>query len=617
MSNPTSSLPGFDIQISEENSAIDSHLNFFGFNKNPFPVVPDAETFFITPSLDILVNDILHCIHTRKGFMVITGEVGLGKTTLSRTLLNALESEEVVSGLVLNTYYQGIELLKMINRDFGIQVQDGMNSDPLDALNLFLMDTYRQGKNCVLLIDDAQNLSIESLELIRMISTLETETVKLIQVLLIGQPELLEKLNLHQLRQLKSRIVLHVEVLPYTLRELEQYVYFKLNAVGGSGRISITSGSFKLLHRLTKGYPRLVNSLMDRCLYGLVAFGTTCITSKILKEVAKEVGLKDQKSTFNRSLLSSLNGLMTVVVVIFAMLLVAGVMVGLSDDQTLIWMERYLEKKGDVSTYKVESLADTKKKTPLKPKQHPPQSRPESDFFIPEQIRYFLQHDDLVRYRRRLHQALKEGRLESIAQQIENESGYLLVVLQRLPHWALSYKNILMYQPKENQDTRYILLWKPILPAPTLTYGLFSEAVGVLQHALSKLGFYTGVVDGIVGYNTLSALATFQRKNHLPQTMKPDSAAWFLLSHATKPVQWVLQMSINGDQDHAKEMRARLISNGFPVFVNQKGRWQQKEWLDITWAGPWMTKKEAISVAKDLKKAFQMDTIVRESKLER
>lgn len=270
----------------------EGYLDYFGFKSNPFPVVPDAEIFFVTPALDVLITSILHCIHTRKGFMVITGEVGLGKTTLSRRLLRTLEPEGVVSALVVNTHYQGDDLLKVINRDFAAPIGDKADLNHLEIMNNFLIGNYRHGKNSILIIDDAQNLTIESLEMIRMISNMETESVKLVQILLVGQSELLDKLNSHSLRQLKSRIVLHVEVLPYTRQEMEQYVHFKLNAVGGAGRISMTPSAFKLLHQFTSGCPRLINSLMDRCLYGLVAFGITRITPNMVREVASEVGLK-------------------------------------------------------------------------------------------------------------------------------------------------------------------------------------------------------------------------------------------------------------------------------------------------------------------------------------
>ncbi len=269
----------------------EAYLGYLGLTRNPFPVVPDAENFFLPARLDVLITELLHSIYTRKGFMVLTGEVGLGKTTISRRLLHVLSERRVETALVFNTLVEGAELLQEINRDFGIEMRvDGLK-DNLTLLNDFLLQRYSEGVNCAIIIDDAQNLSTRNLELVRMISNLETNAHKLVQIVLIGQPELLEKLDSHELRQLKSRVVVNARVRPFDLEELKQYIYFRLNTAGGGAQVQIAESAFRLIHELTGGTPRLVNILMERCLYGLFAYQTSRIGRKLVLEVGAEIEL--------------------------------------------------------------------------------------------------------------------------------------------------------------------------------------------------------------------------------------------------------------------------------------------------------------------------------------
>ncbi|MBF0295732.1 MAG: AAA family ATPase [Magnetococcales bacterium] len=268
----------------------EAYLKYLGLKRNPFPVAPDSEVFFLPTRIDAMITEVLHCIYTRKGFLVITGEVGLGKTTVSRRIMRTLDETRVETALVFNTFIQGGALLEEINRDFGIENAGEGPQAHMAALNRFLIDRYTAGINCAIVIDDAQNLTEESLELVRMISNLEAQAEKLVQILLVGQPELEAKLEAHALRQLKSRIVVHARMKPYDLEELKQYIAFKLNAAGSKGGLVIPENSYRLLQELTGGNPRRVNNLMDRCLYGLFAYNTMRLTRRVILEVAKELG---------------------------------------------------------------------------------------------------------------------------------------------------------------------------------------------------------------------------------------------------------------------------------------------------------------------------------------
>jgi len=277
------------------------HLKALGLKYNPFPVVPDSHNYFTTEEMFSEISDILHCIDARKGFILISGEVGLGKTTLSRLLLQKLELKKINTSLVLNTFLQSGSLLKAINNDFNIHIESEEISDQLDALNTFLLDQYSKEKNCVIVIDDAQQLNFESLELIRQLSNLETNQNKLVQIILVAQSEILDTLNRNDLRQLKSRIALNLRINPLTLSEVEQYIEFRLNKAGSNGRITLKKKALKLLHKVSKGHPRQINLVMDRCLYVVAATGNNKINKNLVAQAFDEISIIHSKTNYSKS----------------------------------------------------------------------------------------------------------------------------------------------------------------------------------------------------------------------------------------------------------------------------------------------------------------------------
>jgi general secretion pathway protein A len=270
------------------------YLEYFGLGYNPFPVAPDNENFYISEHIDQILTELVHGIVARKGFMVLTGEIGLGKTTISRRIIDILEENEVETSLILHTFYQDVELLREINKDFGLYTDNLELSDQMKVLNDFLINQNREGKNCAIIIDDAQNLNSKSLELIRMISNLETDREKLVQILLIGQPELMNKLNSSELRQLKSRIIIKKEARPLNQDELKNYILFKLNTAGNQGRTTIATGAFRKIHKYSKGNFRGVNIFMDRCLYVAFIHNTT-IGKSIVDEAYRDLNQVEQE----------------------------------------------------------------------------------------------------------------------------------------------------------------------------------------------------------------------------------------------------------------------------------------------------------------------------------
>jgi general secretion pathway protein A len=261
---------------------MNSMLQALGLHRHPFPPTPDAESYFYTPQLESDLAEIRHCILARKGFVLVTGEVGLGKSTLVRRLLASLQDQPVRSALVLNTFLQDEALLDAILADFGLPTGVGMAAG-LTTLNQFLLDGHRQGITSLLVIDDAQNLSRSSLELVRLLCNLETAQEKLLQILLVGQPELEDSLNHPSLRQLQSRIVHQTRLRVLQPSELPRYFDFRINAAGADGRITLASAAAALLYRHTRGNVRRVHLLLDRCLYGLIASHRREIDSGIMR----------------------------------------------------------------------------------------------------------------------------------------------------------------------------------------------------------------------------------------------------------------------------------------------------------------------------------------------
>jgi type II secretory pathway predicted ATPase ExeA len=268
-------------------STRNSHLATLGLVRNPFPYTPDAGSYFLTAHLEEQFVELAHCIESRKGFCLLTAEVGMGKSTLVRRLMAELQSKNVVSALVFNTFLQGQELLAAILQDFGLESAGTMSAD-IAALNQFLLDHHREGKTCLLIIDDAQNLSASSLELIRLLCNLETDQEKLLQILLAGQPELEEMLSQHSMRQLRSRVAKHSRLHGLNSTEIADYVKFRFDSAGNNGTLVLQADACQLLWKETQGVPRQIHVILDRCLYGLAAKNGNVIDLPLMRKAIED-----------------------------------------------------------------------------------------------------------------------------------------------------------------------------------------------------------------------------------------------------------------------------------------------------------------------------------------
>jgi general secretion pathway protein A len=275
-------------------SILPVHLTSLGLDRNPFPQTPDADSYFRTEGIEQQYSETLHCVLSGKGFTLLSGEVGIGKSTFLRFLMDDLVKADCSISFVFNTFLQGRDLLLAVNRDFGLSAGADFADDfaaAIDRLNHFLIDQHALGKTCVVVIDDAQNLNGESLELLRLLSNLETRQTKLLQIVLSGQPEILEVLAKREIRQFTSRIVHHTQLINFTKDECARYVDFRISSSGSDGRIHLDKNALSALYRHSKGNPRRVNLIMDRCMYGVLATGQHEISKRLLDTAAGEVGV--------------------------------------------------------------------------------------------------------------------------------------------------------------------------------------------------------------------------------------------------------------------------------------------------------------------------------------
>jgi general secretion pathway protein A len=264
--------------------------SYFGFRESPFSVTPDPRFFYTNPVYLEAFATLRYGIEAKKGFIVITGEVGTGKTTLLRKLLHDLENN-IHSVLVFNSCLSFPELLEFTLQDLGLTPKDRNKVTMLQQLNNYLIKQLNQGHTVTMLIDEAQNLSDEVLENLRLLSNLETDQEKLIQIVLMGQPELKAKLAQSHLRQLKQRVALQCQLRSLTGKEVRPYIGSRLMAIGYEGKDPFDRYAVKRVGFYSKGIPRIINILCDNGLLTAYAAGKQTVTADMINRVALDLDL--------------------------------------------------------------------------------------------------------------------------------------------------------------------------------------------------------------------------------------------------------------------------------------------------------------------------------------
>lgn len=268
------------------------YTDFFELKEKPFSITPDPSFFFLSETHLEALNHLLYGVNNGEGFIMITGDVGSGKTTLTRCLLRKIDSDVKIA-LILNPMLTEKELIASILQDLGVTFNPSTKKELIDKLNLFLLEQLeKEKKPAIIIIDEAQDLTIRLMEQVRLLSNMETNKNKLLQIILVGQNELNEKLSLPILRQLNQRITVRYELKYLNRQETVSYIHHRLLVAGSNGRIHFTPEAIDLIYRYSKGIPRLINIIADRAMLCAYMQSTNKITKKLVKKGIKSIEVK-------------------------------------------------------------------------------------------------------------------------------------------------------------------------------------------------------------------------------------------------------------------------------------------------------------------------------------
>ncbi len=265
---------------------------FYGFCEKPFSLTPDPHFLYLSSVHRKALAYLNYGLDDRKGFITVTGEIGAGKTTLVRALLRHIDPKTIVSRIV-NTTVSSLQLLKMIVRDFSIEVTSSAKEDLLESLNDFLLEQYSLGHNAVIIIDEAQNLKTSTLEEIRLLSNLETEKDKLLQIILVGQPELRQTLAQPELKQLCQRITVNYHISPLSSHEVAEYIMHRAKVAGARDPDLFSQEAMQEIAMVSKGIPRVINIVCDAALVTGYVEEKQHIDVNLVREVTRDLNLEN------------------------------------------------------------------------------------------------------------------------------------------------------------------------------------------------------------------------------------------------------------------------------------------------------------------------------------
>ncbi|BDV43030.1 ATPase [Geotalea uraniireducens] len=267
--------------------------SFFNLKAKPFELVPDTSFLYLSKVHKRAITYLDYGIRERAGFILLTGEVGAGKTTIIRNMVKRCD-EDAVLARIFNTSIDSLQLLAMINEEFGLSSAGKGKVELLKDLNDFLIDQYAQGKRAVLIIDEAQNLAPALLEEIRMLSNLETDNGKLLQIILVGQPELRDMIATPDMLQLRQRVSINCHLQPMSRQETEEYILHRLEVAGGRNAVTFSAEAFDLIYMFSRGIPRLINIICDFLMLSAFAEETTTLDGAMVRDIAGDLDFEKQ-----------------------------------------------------------------------------------------------------------------------------------------------------------------------------------------------------------------------------------------------------------------------------------------------------------------------------------
>ena len=264
------------------------YQSFYGLREMPFNVTPDPRFLYLSPTHQNALAHLKYGVAEKKGFIVLTGEVGCGKTTLCRCLLDDLPEETTETVLILNPRIDEQQLIRAILREHAEPIPES-STDPTGLLNEALLRRIAAGKEIVMIIDEAQNLTFEVLEQVRLLSNLETDDQKLLQIILMGQPEFKDKLREKRLRQLRQRVLVYYDLSKLTRSETAAFIQHRLTTAGGQGRPRFTPRALRSIFKHTGGTPRLINNLCDKALLAAYIRNSDEVTFWDVRRALKDI----------------------------------------------------------------------------------------------------------------------------------------------------------------------------------------------------------------------------------------------------------------------------------------------------------------------------------------
>lgn len=301
------------------------YSEFFGLEERPFSLTPNPRYAFYSDQYRAALEQLLYGLEQKEGFLLLTGMVGTGKTTLCRDLFNRLSPNKYRTALIFNPFLSGHELLQSLLSEFGCSYTREMGrKDLLDRLNRYLLSQLVAGNICIAVFDEAQNLSVEFLEQIRVLSNLETETEKLLQIVLVGQPELRQRIEQPNLAQLDQRVSMRLTLRGLTREETERFVYHRLNIAGSQGGIEFKRSALKMVHESSGGIPRIINQICDRSLLAGYVERTRVIGAKQVRQALAALRGSDEELQTPPQLAPSRGRRLLVATAAAAILLVVG-----------------------------------------------------------------------------------------------------------------------------------------------------------------------------------------------------------------------------------------------------------------------------------------------------
>lgn len=567
-----------------------------GLDRNPFSMAADTDGYFHTDTTKQIQDEIAFGILSRKGFLLLTGEVGVGKTSLLYQLLRRLEPENLVTSWIFNTMLNKEELLHAIARDYGIEAPKTANvAQLIDLLQAFLVEQNAKDRNCAIIVDEAHNLSLPAMEALRMLSNLEVSGKKLVQILLVGQPELKERLDEQKLRQLRSRISIFKDLREFTREESGQYVNYKLASAKSQFRLG--KPALKVLYMATHGNTRMINLVMERALYAAVAFGERDLTPKVLKAAVAEIATCQvevaqrlaRKGRIVRRVVSAAACALFIVGALFPSIpmehgsvspagFVTAKIMALTpaDDPAPVQkmdasdaVAALQAQAGDTNSMKADAPADAKAevapKTAAKPAPEEPrlvasiaetggdagksanntlthsskietsldkaQKGSESPKVLPGYIE-FLKPIGLESLGPKFAKAVDLKQIDVIEEVLPG--GVQALKLDRLPANSDIEFTAFPWKKTVGENPSWLVLWRAPFAIKDFYYGYRNEDILTLQRMLKRLGYYWGPDDGMVGPVTWRAINGFQKDMKLKRTMWPDPETVFWLNVMSK-----------------------------------------------------------------------------------